>query len=83
MDSTQEKTSAWSNIEPSEIADGVPIFRPSFEEFKDFEKYMKAINKYGMQSGVVKVMPPKEWIQSLPQITTEALKSIKIRNPIV
>lgn len=82
MDSTQEKTSTWSNIEPSEIADGVPIFRPSFEEFKDFEKYMKAINKYGMQSGVVKVMPPKEWIQSLPQITTEALKSIKIRNPI-
>jgi hypothetical protein len=53
------------------------------EEFQDFEAYMKSINEYGMRSGIAKVIPPKEWVSSLPVIDTEKLQSIKIRNPIV
>mgnify|MGYP004722094273 CR=1 FL=1 len=44
---------------------------------------MKAINSYGMESGIVKVIPPKEWVDALPQITAEKILSVKIRNPIV
>ncbi|CCH43095.1 hypothetical protein BN7_2642 [Wickerhamomyces ciferrii] len=76
-------TDIYSNVEPSKVVTGVPVFTPTMEQFKDFEKYMKAVNKFGMQSGIVKVVPPKEWIESSTKVTTEALKSIKIRNPIV
>lgn len=70
-------------VKPAEVCDGVPVFRPTFSQFKDFQKYVKAINKYGMKSGIVKVIPPREWVQQLPPITEKQLKSIKIKNPIV
>lgn len=79
----EPETNIWGNVQPAEVSGGVPIFRPSMNEFEDFQQYMKAVNKFGMQSGVVKVIPPKEWVESLPPVTTEALRSIKIRNPIV
>lgn len=31
------------------------------EEFKDFKAFMEAIDEYGKRSGIVKVIPPKEW----------------------
>ena len=31
------------------------------EEFKDFEKYVKGVDPYGMQSGIVLIDPPEEW----------------------
>ena len=31
------------------------------KEFASFPKYIRKIDKYGMQSGIVKVIPPKEW----------------------
>ncbi|KAH3673593.1 hypothetical protein WICMUC_003590 [Wickerhamomyces mucosus] len=67
---------------PSDILNGVPIFKPTMDEFKDFEKYMKLINPWGMESGIVKIIPPIEWINSLPKISNDKLKSIKIKNPI-
>lgn len=30
-------------------------------QFRDFQKYINKIDKYGMKSGIVKVVPPKEW----------------------
>lgn len=68
--------------DPAEIVDGVPVFRPSIDEFRDFYRYMTSINKHGMRSGIVKVIPPAEWKESLPKPTREQLMSIKIRNPI-
>ena len=32
------------------------------EEFKDFYKFITAVDSYGMKSGIVKVVPPKEWL---------------------
>jgi hypothetical protein len=40
---------------------GIPVFAPSMAEFADFEAYMTAIEPWGMASGIVKVVPPKEW----------------------
>ena len=40
---------------------GIPVFKPSVEEFEDFEKYMEGVECWGMRSGIVKVVPPKEW----------------------
>ena len=43
---------------------GVPVFMPSLDDFANsggFYGYVKRIEKYGMRSGIVKVIPPKEW----------------------
>jgi uncharacterized protein (DUF3820 family) len=31
------------------------------EQFEDFEKYMNAVNPYGMKSGIVLIDPPEQW----------------------
>jgi jmjN domain len=33
----------------------------TMKQFRDFQKFIGKINKYGMKSGIVKVIPPKEW----------------------
>lgn len=60
---------------------GIPVFKPSMTEFEDFEKYMTRIERWGMHSGIVKVIPPKEWTDALPSIHPR-LSSLRIRKPI-
>lgn len=36
------------------------------DEFRSFKEYIGRINHYGMKSGIVKVIPPKEWYVALP-----------------
>ena len=31
------------------------------KQFESFKKFIDKIDKYGMKSGIVKVIPPKEW----------------------
>lgn len=31
------------------------------DQFRDFQKMINKIDKYGMKSGIVKVIPPQEW----------------------
>lgn len=40
---------------------GIPVFKPTMEEFQDFEDYMNKVECWGMKSGIVKIIPPKEW----------------------
>jgi hypothetical protein len=40
---------------------GIPVFKPTMEEFQDFEAYVSKIECWGVKSGIVKVIPPKEW----------------------
>lgn len=40
---------------------GIPVFRPTMEEFQDFESYVERIDVWGKKSGIVKIIPPKEW----------------------
>lgn len=72
------------SVHPAYYDGGVPVFTPTYDEFKDFYAYNKAINPYGMQSGIVKVIPPREWSSQLDGIYTEDnLNNAKIKRPIV
>ena len=31
------------------------------EQFRSFKSFVQKIDKYGMKSGIVKVIPPQEW----------------------
>ncbi|OCH87758.1 hypothetical protein OBBRIDRAFT_759285 [Obba rivulosa] len=60
---------------------GIPVFKPTMEEFQDFEAYMMKIECWGARSGIVKVIPPKEWTDKLPS-TLDQLGDVKLKNPI-
>ncbi|CAK7233431.1 hypothetical protein SEUCBS140593_008599 [Sporothrix eucalyptigena] len=68
-------------IEPDHFSGTVPVFRPTMHQFRDFKKFMGKIDKYGMKSGIVKIIPPQEWKDSLEPLD-ELVKTIKIREPI-
>ncbi len=42
---------------------------------------MTKVDKYGMKSGIVKIIPPQEWKDSLPALD-ELVKTIRVREPI-
>ncbi|KAL2828407.1 hypothetical protein BDW59DRAFT_49078 [Aspergillus cavernicola] len=71
-------------IEPDHYYGGgkIPVFRPTMGQFRDFQAFIDKVDKYGMRSGIVKVIPPKEWSGSLPQLD-EAIRKIRVKNPIM
>ncbi|OAX41802.1 JmjC-domain-containing protein [Rhizopogon vinicolor AM-OR11-026] len=72
----------WLEPEDDPLAHrGIPVFKPTMDEFQDFEGYMKKIECWGLRSGIVKVIPPKEWVDALPS-TKDQLRPVKIRTPI-
>ncbi|KAI9090070.1 hypothetical protein DFS34DRAFT_654240 [Phlyctochytrium arcticum] len=62
--------------------DGVPVFKPTMEEFVDFQAFVHAIEPYGMVAGIVKIVPPKEWLDKLPNVTKQ-LEGVRIKKPIM
>ncbi|KAI0315423.1 JmjC domain, hydroxylase-domain-containing protein [Amylostereum chailletii] len=60
---------------------GIPVFKPTMEEFQDFEGYMNRIEPWGARSGIVKVIPPKEWKDSLPALN-DKLADVRLNHPI-
>ncbi|KAI5787065.1 JmjC domain, hydroxylase-domain-containing protein [Geopyxis carbonaria] len=60
---------------------GIPVFTPSMDQFRSFKKFVDNINHYGMKSGIVKIIPPKEWTDSLPPLD-DKVRDIRIKNPI-
>lgn len=83
MDFSSRDCSKMSDGKSPEIVDGVPVFRPKFEQFQDFYSFVRSINEYGMRSGIVKIVPPQEWLDMVefpPKV--EILQDIKIRKPI-
>ncbi|KAI8376564.1 JmjC domain, hydroxylase-domain-containing protein [Radiomyces spectabilis] len=74
-------------ITPAEYYDqdnggSIPVFRPTMAQFRDFASFMEAIDSYGKEAGIVKVIPPKEWIDALPN-NRKALERVRVRNPII
>lgn len=69
-------------IEPAHWDDGVPVFKPTMADFADFQEYMTKVNPYGMQTGIVKVIPPQEWRDQQPPLD-DIVKTIRAPNPII
>ncbi|KAE8251394.1 hypothetical protein A4X06_0g2704 [Tilletia controversa] len=61
--------------------DMVPVYIPTWEQFKDFFTFCKRIRKIGMQHGIVKIVPPREWIEMQGDLS-EKLKHLRIPNPL-
>ncbi|KAI4132397.1 MAG: hypothetical protein LQ338_000745 [Usnochroma carphineum] len=70
-------------IEPDHYYEGgkIPVFKPTMGQFRSFKTFISKIDKYGMKSGIVKVIPPQEWLDGLPALD-EAVKTVKVKNPI-
>lgn len=66
---------------PAEYSGTVPVFKPTMEQFRDFKLFMEKVNPYGMKSGIIKIVPPQEWKDSLPPID-DLVKTIRVREPI-
>jgi jumonji domain-containing protein 2 len=59
----------------------VPVFRPTYEEFKDFKKYINYIESMGAHKiGMAKIIPPPEWCPR--KSGYESLTNFKIKTPI-
>lgn len=35
------------------------------DQFRDFQTFVRKIDKHGMKSGIVKIVPPQEWYGQL------------------
>ncbi|KAI4203884.1 MAG: hypothetical protein LQ350_001506 [Teloschistes chrysophthalmus] len=83
IEKTEEKDSWDEEIEPDHYYEGgkIPVFKPTMDQFRSFKKFISKIDKYGMKSGIVKVIPPQEWLDGLPALD-EAVKKVKVKNPI-
>ncbi|UZJ57528.1 hypothetical protein CBS101457_006848 [Exobasidium rhododendri] len=57
-----------SSVSSDDEVPGIPVFEPTWEEFKDFYTFCQRIDEWGMKSGIVKIIPPKEWTDSLPRL---------------
>ncbi|ROW06912.1 hypothetical protein VMCG_04156 [Cytospora schulzeri] len=66
---------------PDHWSGTVPVFKPTMHQFKDFKKFMEAVDSYGMKSGIIKIIPPSEWRESLPELD-DLIKGIRVREPI-
>ncbi|PVU98413.1 hypothetical protein BB559_001568 [Furculomyces boomerangus] len=43
----------------------IPVFMPDEEQFEDFQGFIAAIDEFGVDAGLAKVIPPKSWRQEL------------------
>ncbi|KAK7948677.1 uncharacterized protein PG986_009563 [Apiospora aurea] len=77
----EEEEDDIGEINPAEWSGTVPVFRPTMYQFKDFKKFMTKIDSYGMRSGIVKVIPPDEWKNELPELH-DLVKQVRVREPI-
>ncbi|KAK1239464.1 hypothetical protein MKX07_008952 [Trichoderma sp. CBMAI-0711] len=59
----------------------VPVFRPTMDQFRDFRRFMTKVDSYGMKSGIIKVIPPAEWLDAQPPLD-DLVKQIRVREPI-
>ncbi|KAH0426790.1 JmjC domain-containing protein [Colletotrichum camelliae] len=66
---------------PDHWSGTVPVFKPTMHQFKDFKLFMTKVDKYGMKSGIIKIIPPSEWKKNLPKLD-DLVKQIRVREPI-
>lgn len=71
---------------PNSSSGGVPkiqVFRPTWEEFKDFNNYIIQIEKSGAhKAGLAKIVPPPEWKPRADGYDMSVIGEIEIPAPI-
>ena len=73
----------WSYSGSNTNAPTIMVFRPTWEEFKDFNVYMKRIEAIGAHhAGLAKIIPPKEWVPRKKGYNMDDLNEMKISDPI-
>ncbi|KAI1135756.1 hypothetical protein F5Y05DRAFT_393162 [Hypoxylon sp. FL0543] len=77
----QEDDEDIGEVFPDHWSGTVPVFKPDMKQFKDFKKFMTKIDCYGMKSGIVKIIPPKEWTDKRPPLD-DMIKQIRVKEPI-
>jgi jumonji domain-containing protein 2 len=61
----------------------VPIFYPTYDEFKNFSSYISKIESYDAHKiGLAKVIPPKEWIARKMGYKEKQIEETIVQNPI-
>jgi len=59
------------------------VFRPTWEEFKDFNKYILYMESLGAhEAGLAKIVPPPEWKPRAKGYETDDINNIVIPSPI-
>ncbi|KAF4966643.1 hypothetical protein FSARC_5692 [Fusarium sarcochroum] len=80
-DSKNDANDDIGEVLPDHWSGAVPIFKPTMHQFRDFKRFMEAVDSYGMKSGIIKIIPPQEWKDSLPRLD-DLVKQVKVREPI-
>lgn len=61
----------------------IQVFKPTWEEFKDFNKYIIEIEKKGAhKAGLAKIIPPPEWKPRADNYNMDIIGEIEIPAPI-
>jgi jumonji domain-containing protein 2 len=62
----------------------VPIFYPTYDEFKHFSSYVTKIESYNNahKIGLAKIVPPKEWIARKMGYKQKQIEETMVQNPI-
>ncbi|KAK4179470.1 hypothetical protein QBC36DRAFT_287564 [Triangularia setosa] len=77
----EEEEEDIGEVLPDHWSGTVPVFKPTMKQFQDFKVFMTKVDKYGMKSGIIKIIPPKEWKNSLPPLD-DMVKQVRVREPI-
>ncbi|KAK5651206.1 hypothetical protein OQA88_12713 [Cercophora sp. LCS_1] len=80
-DKIEEEPEDIGEVLPDHWSGTVPVFRPTMKQFRDFKIFMGKVDKYGMKSGIIKIIPPQEWKDSLPPYD-DLIKQVRVREPI-
>lgn len=78
----------WTFSGSSKDVPSIKVFRPTWDEFKDFKKYLEKIESEGIEAyraGIAKIIPPKEWVARRTGYnlrTNKDLAQMKIPKPI-
>jgi jumonji domain-containing protein 2 len=61
----------------------VPVFYPTYEEFKDFSAFISSIEARGVHRiGLAKIVPPKEWLARHMGYKQKEIDEKMVENPI-
>jgi jumonji domain-containing protein 2 len=61
----------------------VPIFYPTYDEFKNFSAYITKIESYDAHKiGLAKIVPPKEWRARKMGYKQKQIEDTMVQNPI-